>query len=55
MDEYIDDSDVIVICKAVLAMVSYFSIRTMRTLIDIELEAEGFRLPLTPMFPLGRP
>lgn len=55
MDEYVDDSDVIVICKAVLTLIAYYGMRTMSTIIEIELEKDELaRLPLRPMFTSAR-
>lgn len=52
MDDYTDDSDVIIICKAMMAMIAYYSLRTMTVLIETELETLGTipRLPLDPIF-----
>lgn len=51
MDEYLDDSDVIVIYRAMLAMIVYYSMRTISVLIEVELEDQGLvRLPLEPIF-----
>lgn len=55
MDGYTDDSDVIIICKAMLAQIAYYSLRTMTVLIETELEALGaIKLPLEPIFGQGR-
>lgn len=55
MDEYLDNSDVIVICKGILAMTAYYSMLVMRVLIEVELDREGLgRLPLTSMFAARR-
>lgn len=56
MDEYLDDSDVIIIYRAVLAMIMYYSMRTISVLIEIELEDQGLipRLPLEPIFSAPR-
>lgn len=52
MDEYLDDSDVIVIYRAMLAMIVYYSMRTISVLIEVELEDQGLipSLPLEPIF-----
>lgn len=55
MDEYLDDSDVTIIFKAMLTQIAYYSLRTMSVLIEMELEALGQipKLPLEPIF-VGR-
>lgn len=52
MDEYIDSSDVAVICAAVLVLITYYSLRTISVITEIELEKDNLipRLPLEPMF-----
>lgn len=52
MDEYLDDSDVTIIFKAMLAQIAYYSLRTMSVLIEMELEAldQIPKLPLEPIF-----
>lgn len=55
MDEYLDDSDLIIVFQGVLAMITYFSMRTVSVLIEMELEREGLvRLPLDPIFTAAR-
>lgn len=56
MDEYVDDSDVTIICRAMLSMILYYSMRTISVLIEIELEQEGLipPLPLEPIFVTAR-
>jgi hypothetical protein len=56
MDDYRNEMDMILFCKATLAMISFYSLRTMNVLIEMELEAEGLipRLPLEPMFSTAR-
>lgn len=57
MDEYLDDSKMIHICRAMLAMITFYSLRTMNVIIEMELEAEGLiaPMPLEQMFVYGRP